>query len=142
MVGAVGEEEVDDEADDGEDEDAQAPEQLVDGRAVGLEDLDCVRGPNWLANRQTHREAGGQASWDACGKVHTEDDNVEDQDDEADDATASAILPTVVDGAGGDLLCHWGSEGEGGQAELEEEGVDVLVHDAGGTVVSSRLRCC
>lgn len=43
MVGTVGEEEVDDEADDGEDEDAQAPEQLVDGRAVGLEDLDYVR---------------------------------------------------------------------------------------------------
>lgn len=42
VVGAVGEEEVDDEADDGEDEDTQAPEQLVDGRAVGLEDLDCV----------------------------------------------------------------------------------------------------
>lgn len=42
MVGTVGEEEVDDEADDGEDEDTQAPEQLVDGWAVGLEDLDCV----------------------------------------------------------------------------------------------------
>lgn len=42
VVGTVGEEEVDDEADDGEDEDTQAPEQLVDGRAVGLEDLDCV----------------------------------------------------------------------------------------------------
>lgn len=42
VVGAVGEEEVDDEADDGEDEDTQAPEQLVDGRSVGLEDLDCV----------------------------------------------------------------------------------------------------
>lgn len=42
MVGTVGEEEVDDETDDGEDEDTQAPEQLVDGRAVGLEDLDCV----------------------------------------------------------------------------------------------------
>lgn len=45
VVGTVGEEEVDDEADDGEDEDAQAPEQLVDGRAVGLQDLDCGRGP-------------------------------------------------------------------------------------------------
>lgn len=42
VVGTVGEEEVDDETDDGEDEDTQAPEQLVDGRAVGLEDLDCV----------------------------------------------------------------------------------------------------
>lgn len=47
VVGTVGEEEVDDEADDGEDEDAEAPEQLVDGRAVGLEDLDC--GTNGLA---------------------------------------------------------------------------------------------
>lgn len=36
VVGTVGEEEVDDEADDREDEDSQAPEQLVDGRAVGL----------------------------------------------------------------------------------------------------------
>lgn len=41
MLGTVGEEEVDDEADDGEDEDAEAPEQLVDGRAVGLQNLDC-----------------------------------------------------------------------------------------------------
>lgn len=73
---------------------------------------------------------------------HTEHNNVEDQDDEADDATTGAILPAVVEGAGRDLLCHWGGEGEGGQAELEEEGVDVLVHDADGrrTVLSSRLR--
>lgn len=42
MLGAVGEEEIDDKADDGEDEDAQAPQQLGYGRAVGLEDLDCV----------------------------------------------------------------------------------------------------
>lgn len=41
VLGTVGEEEVDDEADDWEDEDAEAPEQLVDGRAVGLQDLDC-----------------------------------------------------------------------------------------------------
>lgn len=49
VVGTVGEEEVDDEANDGEDEDAQAPEQLGDGRAVGLQDLDCARGTNGLA---------------------------------------------------------------------------------------------
>lgn len=41
VLGAVGEEEVDDESDDGENEDAQAPEQLVNGRAIGLQDLDC-----------------------------------------------------------------------------------------------------
>lgn len=44
VLGAVGEEEIDDKADDGEDEDAQAPQQLGYGRAVGLEDLDCVGG--------------------------------------------------------------------------------------------------
>lgn len=109
VVGTVGEEEVDDETDDGEDEDAEAPEQLVDGRAVGLEDLD-------------------------------EYYNVEDQDDEADDATTGAVLPAVVDGAGGDLLCHGGGEGEGSQAELEEERVDVLIHvDIG--VLSRRFVC-
>lgn len=66
MVGAVGEEEVDDEADDGEDEDAQAPEQLVDGRAVGLEDLDCVRGANWLADRQTDTQTGWRQGLMGC----------------------------------------------------------------------------
>lgn len=65
MLGAVGEEEVDDEADDREDEHAQAPEQLVDGRAVGLEDLDCVEGTNWLADRPD-RKVGGKASWVGC----------------------------------------------------------------------------
>lgn len=104
VVGTVGEEEVDDEADDGEDEDTQAPEQLVDGRAVGLQDLD-------------------------------EDDDVQNQDNEANDATTGAILPAIVDAAGGDLLCDGGGKGEGGQAELEEECVDVLIHDAVGAVV-------
>lgn len=71
----------------------------------------------------------------------TEDNDVEDQDNEANDATTSAILPAVVDGAGGDLLGDGGGKGEGGQAELEEEGVDVLIHDAGGMLLSSqRLR--
>lgn len=40
VLGAVGEEPVDDHAADGEEEDDQAPGQLVQGRAVGLEDLD------------------------------------------------------------------------------------------------------
>lgn len=65
----------------------------------------------------------------------TEDDDVEDQDNEANDTATSAILPAVVDGAGGDLLGDGGGKGEGCQAELEEEGVDVLIHDAGGIVV-------
>lgn len=38
---AVREEPVDDQTDDGEQEDAEAPEELVGRWAVGLEDLDC-----------------------------------------------------------------------------------------------------
>ena len=41
MGGAVGEEVVDDHSDDGEEEDDESPDDLVDDRAVGLEDLDC-----------------------------------------------------------------------------------------------------
>lgn len=40
VLGAVREEPVDDHADNGEEEDDQAPEELVDWRTVGLEDLD------------------------------------------------------------------------------------------------------
>jgi hypothetical protein len=40
VLGAVGEEPVDDHAADGEEEDDQAPGKLVQRRAVGLEDLD------------------------------------------------------------------------------------------------------
>lgn len=61
VLGTVGEEEVDDEADDGEDKDAEAPEQLGDGRAVGLEDLDCWRGEGLVSRRagQTLRDLVG-----------------------------------------------------------------------------------
>lgn len=75
-----------------------------------------------------------------CGR--TEDDYVEDQDDEADDATASAVLPGVIDGAGGDLLGHGGGEGEGCQAELEEEGIDMLIHDCRWAGIVSRACVC
>ena len=39
----VGEEEVDDHADDREQEDDEAPDELLHRRAVGLEDLDCAQ---------------------------------------------------------------------------------------------------
>lgn len=41
MLGTVGEEPVDDHADDGEKEDDQTPEKLVRRGTVRLEDLDC-----------------------------------------------------------------------------------------------------
>jgi hypothetical protein len=44
---AVGEEVVDDHADDGEEEDDECPEHLVRDGAVGLEDLDCSTCELW-----------------------------------------------------------------------------------------------
>jgi hypothetical protein len=58
----------------------------------------------------------------------TEDNDIEDKDDETNHATTSAILPAVVGGRGGDILRERSGEGEGGQAELEEEGESVLKH--------------
>lgn len=50
MLSTVGKQPVDDHPDDGEEEDDEAPEQLVQRRAVGLQDLDCGRLKNvWLA---------------------------------------------------------------------------------------------
>jgi len=41
MGSPVREQPVDDQSTDGEEEDEQEPEELVDGRAVRFEDLDC-----------------------------------------------------------------------------------------------------
>lgn len=57
----------------------------------------------------------------------TENDNVENQDDESNDATASTILPSVSRGSR-DLAGERSSECEGGQAKLEEDGQSVLEH--------------
>lgn len=85
-------------------------------------------GGRWVSRGESNR-----AIYD--GGERTEDDDVQNQDNEANDATTGAILPAIVDAAGGDLLCDGGGKGEGGQAELEEECVDVLIHDAVGAVV-------
>ena len=57
MFGAVGEEPVDDHAADGEEEDDEAPGELVQGRAVGLEDLNC-KGRDISGCRETEGTAG------------------------------------------------------------------------------------
>lgn len=80
MRRAVREQPVDNDAANREDEDKQAPEQLVQGRAVGFEDLDC-----WSPLVE-EREGGG------VGVELTPDDDVEDEDDEAEDSAAGAVL--------------------------------------------------
>lgn len=44
MLSTVGKQPVDDHSDDGEEEDNEAPEHLVQRWAVGLDDLDCSVG--------------------------------------------------------------------------------------------------
>lgn len=59
-------------------------------------------------------------------RILTPDDDVQDQDDETDNSTASTILPAVAMGVRVDsLLCH----GEGQQGELNEEAKCCRQHD-------------
>lgn len=131
MLGAVGEEPVDDHADDGEEEDDQAPEELVQGRAVGLQDLDC-RSKLRLAVLDDSGRLGAPGLEEGRNRPQrngsrTEHQDVKDQDDEAQHAAAGAILPGVAGRGGGDVLRDGRGEGEGGQAELEEEGEEEVV---------------
>lgn len=61
-------------------------------------------------------------------EVRTEDDDIEDQDDEAQDATAGAILPRVASSGSRDVLRDGRGKGESSQAELEEEAEEVVEH--------------
>lgn len=84
----------------------------------------------------------GEVSCETPGKgnkCRTPHKDVEDEDDEADDATAGAVLPGVSSG-GGDLVGDRGSVGEDGQEELEEEGeVVVLQHLDGSCLLAIGL---
>ena len=69
VCGTVGEEVVDDHADDGEEENDKAPDELRDGRAVRLEHLD------WNQER-----SAVNTTW--CYPIElTEDNNIQNQDD-------------------------------------------------------------
>lgn len=56
-------------------------------------------------------------------RERTEDQDVKNQDDEAEDATAGAVLPGVSGGRGSNVT-DWGTQGEGSQTQLEEEEVE------------------
>lgn len=61
-----------------------------------------------------------------CPK-RTKDNNIQDQNDEAEDTAAGAVLP-AVSGRGGSNVTDGRAQGEGGQAELEEEVEDGVQH--------------
>lgn len=89
VLGTVGEEPVNDHSDNGEKEDNQAPEQLVNGRAVGLQNLDCCTRVSQLflfvlsllslfhrMFTKCGRRGGGKGAGRRGGGAHTEDDDI------------------------------------------------------------------
>ncbi len=118
MRRAVREQPVQDQAEDGEEEHDDTPEQLVRRRAVGFQHLDCkiARLAGSLHPPSRFKEA----------RPRTEDDDVEDKNDEADNSTATAVSPGVaVVACAQSLLGHREGEEreegeEGGEGELEE----------------------
>ena len=63
----------------------------------------------------------------------TPHNDVENQDDESDDAAASAVLGGVHAGDGHGVVAERSGHGEGGQAEVEEEGEHVFCVSGGGS---------
>lgn len=121
VLGTVGEEPVNDHSDNGEEENDQTPEQLVNRRAVGFQDLDCCTKVSQHILYRQHWEGDGR-------ETRTEDDDVQDQDNEANDAAAGAVLPGVSGRRGRDVLYDGGAKGERSQAELEKESEESMEH--------------
>ena len=86
---AVREQVVDDQASNREEEDKQAPENLVNRWAVGLQYLHC---------RQ--RISSIISDWEKL----TEDNDIEDKDNETDYSTSSTKLPSIAMALSRDLV--------------------------------------
>lgn len=134
MCGAVGKEVVDDHADDGEQENDQAPDQLVHGRAVGLDDLNYAQTGQRNQAIALH-STDGLARVQRCGR-RTPRNDIENQDDEAHDTTPSGTLPRGRLGGDGGGLGH---QGEGA---LEERGESELEHFEGCWMKKDRKMLC
>jgi hypothetical protein len=138
MRAAVGEKPVEDQAENREEEDDDAPEQLVRGGAVGLEDFHYR---SWLA-LFFHKSSksgwcgvklvgswgvrigdlnGGQDGEGVTdkerGEERTEHHNVENQDNETKDSSTGTVFPGVIDCSGSHLVGH----GDGDEEKVEEE---------------------
>lgn len=120
---AVGEEVVDEHANDGEDEDDEGPEDLVGHRAVGLKDLDCRD----TSARGLKRQTVVMVMCPVClGEVLTPRNNVQHQDDESNDTSTGTCLPWLSSHGR-----HRRGFCEHGERELEESGDDEVEHDGG-----------
>lgn len=58
----------------------------------------------------------------------TEDNDIQDQDNEADDTATGAILPRVSCSSGRNILHDRCAEGQSSQAQLEKEVEDDIEH--------------
>lgn len=62
------------------------------------------------------------------GGGRTEDNDIQDQHDEADDTATGAILPRVACGSGRNILHDGCAESQSSQGQLEEEAEDNVEH--------------
>jgi hypothetical protein len=121
---AVGEEVIDEHADDGEEEDNKSPEDLVGDWAVRLEDLNCST-TRQLQPQNEQVSSTGSCRWEKKARL-TPGNNVQHQHDESNDTATGSCLPWLR-AHGGNRSCL--SEHEEG--ELEHSCDDEVVHIGG-----------
>lgn len=102
---AVRKDVVNDQADEREEEDDQAPDQLLCRRAARFDDLDCSSNMSVCGLWSTR--------W-AHGVGRTDHNDVQNQNNKSDESTAGAVLPAVVQRLGRDGR----GKAQRGQAQL------------------------
>ena len=105
---AVREQVVDDQPSDWEEEDKQAPEDLVEWWSVGLQYLHCRQCISSILSIIS--------DWERI----TEDDDIENKNNETDDSTSSTELPCISMALSRDLVNNRGSHSEADKEELEK----------------------
>lgn len=116
------EEEVDNEADNWEEEDEEAPKNLIQGRASRLENLDCRKSVSVSAVTATDLKG----EFRMRKKLHTESNDIKNQDNETNYSTSTAVFPGVAVTSCSECLFGHDEREEG---ELDEEGEGVVEHD-------------
>jgi hypothetical protein len=105
---AVREQVVNDQPSDWEKEDKQAPEDLVDRWAVGLQHLHCRKRISSILSMIS--------DWEKL----TEDNDIENKNNETDDSTSSTELPCIAMALSRDPVRDRGSYSKADKEELEK----------------------
>lgn len=115
---AVRKEEVDNQATDREQEDEKTPEYFREYLVCRLQDFDCYEYVSLALLADKVGDASSERMW---GK-RTEDDDIENEHNEADDAAAGAISPCVAVAL--NLDGSRAGEGKHGNQQREEREVE------------------